>query len=206
MNLFGNFSAMSISLNYNVHNSSSGSTIIGGSNSSYKVLYSPKTGSSAYKAMFSYNATSNSKSGTVWIQPDGVVIATYTNGQNFTGPQAFSIASGLLTYPFPLEYLYSTNTLFQGPGNPHFHQINTTSVTLGPTTFTVANYGLNSQYTQCLQNGFYTSVSSGLIQQGTIPGTKMLLITYNQGTSEFHANGGTLSSMGTFRITSVTKA
>jgi len=195
---------MTVDTNGYSHNSTTGASYQYNSTSSYKVLYSPKTGASAYKANFTESYSSPPETGIMWIQPNGIIIAVYMSGQNSTGSVAFGEAA-LLTYPFPNEYYYGVS-LQAYLAIPGVHQINQSSLTLGPTTLTVANYGISSPTSFCNGSGVLR-YGNFQLQAGTVPGTTMTLVPLWSETGAFYpAAGGTLTSSSTARIMSVTKA
>jgi hypothetical protein len=201
--MFGNFSAMTVSSYGYSHNSTSGDTYQYNGTSSYKVLYSPKMGASAYKVNFT-ESIYTPETGIMWIQPNGMIIAIYMSGQNSTGTAALGEA-GLLTVPFPSEFQYGV-ALQAYLSLPGVHQINQSSLTLGPTTMTVTNYGISSPTSFC--NGF-GEISDTLfqLQAGTVSGTTMTLVPLWSSSGAFYpTSGGSLTSSATIRITSVTKA
>jgi len=201
--MFGNFSAMTVVTSGSSHNSTSSSTFQYNSTSSYKVLYSPKTGASAFKVNFTQS--SPAATGIMWIQPNGVVIAVYMSGQNATGTTALNEA-GSITSPFPVVFQYGT--VLQGYlAIPGVHELNTTSLTLGPTTMTVTNYGITSPNSFCNGSGVISDSSFNL-QAGTVAGTTMTLVPLWSVSSTFTPTGASsfLSSSSTTRVISVTKA
>jgi len=201
--MFGNFSAMTVVSFGSSHNSTSGSTFQYNSTSSYKVLYSPKTGASAFKVNFTQSSPATTA--IMWIQPNGMVIAVYMSGVNATGTAALNEA-GSITSPFPVVFQYGV--ALQGYlAIPGVHQINTTSLSLGPTTMTVTNYGITSPNSFCNGSGVI-SESSFNLQAGTVPGTTMTLVPLWSANSTFTtiSGAGVLSSSSTTRVLSVTKA
>jgi len=202
--LFGNFSAMTVNSYGYSHNSTTGESYQYNSTSSYKVLYSPKTGASAYKANFTESYSAPPETGIMWIQVNGIITAIYMSGQNSTGATALGEA-GLLTFSFPSEYFYGVS-LQAYLALPGVHQINQTSLTLGPTTMTVTNYGISSPTSFCNGSGVITD-SNFQLQAGMVSGTTMTLVPLWSQTGAFYpTSGGSLTSSATNRITSVTKA
>jgi len=201
--MFGNFSSMTAVSFGSFHNSSSTSTFQSNSTSSYTVLYSPKTGASAFKVNFTQS--SPAATAIMWIQPNGMVIAVYMSGVNATGTAALNEA-GSITSPFPVVFQYGT-VLQSYLAIPGVHQLNTTSLTLGPTTMTVTNYGITSPNSFCNGNGVI-SESSFNLQAGTVSGTTMTLVPLWSVNSTFSPTGASwvLSSSSTTRVLSVTKA
>jgi hypothetical protein len=133
-----------------------------------------------------------------------MIIAIYMSGQNSTGAAALGEA-GLLTYPFPLEFQYGV-ALQAYLAFPGVHQINQSSLTLGPTTMTVTNYGISSPSSFCNGSGVITNTLFQL-QAGAVPGTTMTLVPLWSETGAFYpTSGGTLTYSASNRITSATKA
>jgi hypothetical protein len=189
----------------NSHNSTTGQSDQYNSTSSYRVLYSPKTGASAYKANFTESFSSPPETGIMWIQPSGIITAVYMSGVNSTGSVAVGEA-GLLTYPFPTEYFYGGSGLQAYLSVPGMHQINQTSLTLGPTTLTVTNYGISSPSSFCNGNGLL-AYSNFQLQVGNVPGTAMTLVPLWSVTGAFYPqSGGTLTYSSTLKVISITKA
>ncbi|MDA4124074.1 MAG: hypothetical protein OK438_01295 [Thaumarchaeota archaeon] len=202
--MFGNFSAMKVNSYGYSHNSTTGATYQYNGTSSYRVLYSPKTGASAYKVNFTESIYNPSEAGMMWIQPDGMIIAIYMSGHNSTGAVALGEA-GLLTAPFPVVFQYGI-ALQAYLSFPGMHQINQTSLTLGPTTLTVTNYGISSPTSFCNGSGVITN-SRFLLQVGKVSGTTMTLVPlWSEAGAFYPATGGSLTYSSTLRITSVTKA
>jgi hypothetical protein len=202
--MFSNFSAMTVNSYGYSHNSTTGATYQYNGSSSYKVLYSPKTGASAYKANFTEALFTPPETGIMWIQPNGIIIAIYMAGQNSTGAAALGEA-GLLTAPFPSEFQYGVS-LQAYLALPGVHEINQSSLTLGPTTMTVTNYGISSPSSFCNGSGVITHTHFNL-QAGVVSGTTMTLVPLWSETGAFYpTSGGTLTTSYTARITSVTKA
>ena len=173
--------------------------------SSYKVIYSPKTGSSQFKANFTQNYSNPPQTGLIWIQPDGTITAVYESGTNATGSTA-SDEAGLLTLPFPNIYYYGVD--LQGYlGEPGVHELGQANVNLGPTNLSVTNYGISSPTAFC--NGSGTIANSDFhLQVGTVPGTTLPLVTVWSQTGTFTPLSGksALYSSFTEMVTSVTKA
>lgn len=201
----GNFSAMSVHLTGYTHNSTSGSSFQYDYASSYVVLESPKTGFGNFKTNFTETYSNPQQTAIAWMRPDGTIIAVMENGVNKTGTAALQTFS-LFIALFQSEYFYGT--YLQGYLSlPGMHQINQTSVTLGPTTFTVTNYGITSPSSSCNGSGVQT-FSKFAIQAGTVAGTKLTLVPLWSQAGTFTPTGSNsvLSSTTTVRITSVTKA
>ncbi|MDA4112521.1 MAG: hypothetical protein OK474_00540 [Thaumarchaeota archaeon] len=188
------------------HNSTTGASYVYNGTSTYKELYSPKSGSDTYKVNFTESLIAPPESGIVWITTSGFVIAVEISGQNLTGAAAYS-AAATLTDPFPLEAEYGTPTFLQSSVSfPGVVKINQTTVTLGPTTMLVTNYGINSPMTVCTFGGTPDVFSVYSIQAGSVPGTTATIVPLRSTTGVYTApSGGTLTFTAILRITSVTK-
>jgi hypothetical protein len=188
------------------HNSTTGATYVTNGTASYKELYSPTSGSDTYKVNFTESIISPPETGIVWITTSGAVLAVEISGQNLTGTAAFS-AAATLTDPFPLEAEYGTPTFLQSSVSfPGVVKINQTSLTLGPTTLTVTNYGINSPLTVCTFGGTPETFSVYSIQAGFVPGTTATIVPLRSTTGVYTSpSGGTLTFTSIVKITSVTK-
>jgi hypothetical protein len=134
------------------------------------------------------------------VATNNTVLSLSFDGFNETGSQASTFLSELLGFTFylqgsgPYAYLIQQNVLTK---------VNTTSVTLGPTTMTVSNYQPSSlpyTYTACGQS---ITMQKFDLQAGSVPKTNFgSIITYLslQGTV-----AGSTGSV-TFQVTSITPA
>lgn len=170
----------------------------------YVVLSSPKTGSSDYKVNFTETLSSPPETGIMWIEPNGTLLAVDIAGHNFTGSAAAGQV-GYLTAPFPNVYFYGAD--IQGYlAFPGVHQLNQTSVTLGPTTLTVTNYGITSPSSFCNGSGLIVD-NSFVIQAGKVPGTTATLVTLWSSMGYFEPDlGPTIASSSTTAVTYVVAA
>jgi hypothetical protein len=186
-------------------NSSTGVTFPYNNTASYKVLYGPKTGAGAYKVNITQLYRSPKVSGIMWIQTNGTITAVYISGHNFTGAAASGNAGSIL-FSFPTEYFYGAY-LQSYLSSPGVQEINQTSLTVGPTTLTVTNYGISSPTSFCNGSGVIGQ-SSFQIQFGKVPGTTANLVTLWSVTGTFTpiSGHGTLSYSSTNKVISVTKA
>jgi hypothetical protein len=174
------------------------------STSSYVVLSSPMTGSGDYKANFTETFSSPPETGILWIEPNGTVIAVDIAGQNFTGAAAAAHV-GVLTFSFPNIYFYGAD-IEAYLALPGVHQLNQTSLTLGPTTLTVTNYGITSPSSFCNGSGLLVD-NSFLIQAGKVPGTTATLVTLWSSMGYFKPNSGpTIASSSMTAVTYVVAA
>ena len=203
--LLGNFSALTIHLAADSRNSTSGATYHSNLTSSYVVIYSPRSGASDFKVNFTQSYVSSTITGLVWIQPDGTIISVYQSGVNSTGNTA--LAEFLqLSANFQSEYFYGVD-LQAYISLPGVHEINQTTVNLGPTTLMVTNYGITSPTGFCNGNGLIEN-QSFLVQEGTIPGTTLPLVSIWSESGSFTPAGSNshLISSVTFKVLSVMKA
>jgi hypothetical protein len=168
------------------------------------VLSTPSTGPGDYKVNLTETYSSPPQTGIMWIEPNGTVIAVEIAGQNYTGATAVSDA-GLLSFSFPDVYYYGAG--LQGYLSiSGVHELNQTSVTLGPTTMDVTNYGITSPSSFCNGSGLIVENSFNL-QAGTVPGTTATLVTLWSEAGYFKPNSGaTLASSSTTRVTYVVAA
>jgi hypothetical protein len=126
---------------------------------------------------------------------NGTLTSIVLNGQN-NSLYGFTFVS-ILLLPFYLEF--SLNTIMGGVTSD-LTMVNTTEVTLGPTTMTVTNYDLSHTPLVTTECGVTTTINSGTIQTGAVPGTNFgSLLTYVgfQGTIP-----GGISSV-VFKVTSI---
>jgi hypothetical protein len=189
-------------ISYGYSQNSTGSSFQYNSTSSYTVLYSPKTGASDFKVNFT-TYSSPSKTGIVWMDPNGTVIAAYMSGQNTTGSAALVVV-GQLSSAFPDEYFYGAN-LQAYLAVPGVHQINQSSLTLGSTTMTITNYGISSPSSFCNGSGILMDSQFNL-QAGTVSGTTMTLVPLWSETGSFSPlkGSGILTYASVVKILSVT--
>ena len=201
----GNFSAMTVQASGSTHNSTTGASFQYNYTSSYKVLYSPKTGSIEFKANFTETQTNPAKTGIVWMHPNGTIIAVFESGVNNTGAAAGAII-GTLVSAFQLQYFYGTDlqayTSLQG-----VHAINQTTVMIGPTSLSVTNYGITSPTEFCNGSGLISNTQF-LIQAGLVQGTTLTLVPIWSQVGSFTPVGrnSVLSYTTDIRVISVTKA
>lgn len=88
----------------------------------------------------------------------------------------------------------------------NFHTINTTTVTLGSVTMSVTNYGPNTTPVTFSYCGTTFTITSAVIQVGTVPGTHLALVTVIRFKGTL-SGGGTSSNLDyVLKITSLTKA
>ena len=141
---------------------------------------------------------------TAWLQSDGTVTAVGISGYNLTGSQAGAVFAGFMA-PFSAE-LTSANQLETYTSSASFHVINQTSVTLGPTTVSVTNYGANQLPTTIETCDGKFTLTGYSYQTGTVPGSDTKLVTRQsfQGTSITSAGTTTFDS--TIRVLSITKS
>jgi hypothetical protein len=145
----------------------------------------------------------------MWLLKDGTVVGLTLVGHNFTSTAAeyFNEYFGLWAKELGYEQLVTT-----AASDSYFHSTGTTTVTAGPSTFSVTNYTLNSfpeTITEC--NGQSTTLTTGNLSVGAPSGTNYPLITYINvaGTDEVINLYGTLSTSTysfTSQVTSVTVA
>jgi hypothetical protein len=142
---------------------------------SYTVVH---VNSTTYEVNIVDKVPGQTYSTTVWLLKDGTVVALDLAGHNFTGASA---STHFQTYFAPWEQdiefgqQITTSTSFS-----FFHSAGTSTVTLGPSTFTVTNYAANSlPETISLCNGdSETLTTAGSFSVGTPSGSSYPLITY----------------------------
>jgi hypothetical protein len=126
---------------------------------------------------------------------NGTLLSVTLNGQNSSLYGAIIVEA--LLVPFDLE-LDLNSTL--GSMTAHLAVVNTTEVTLGPTTMTVTNYNLTQTPITTTNCGFTETIDSAQIQIGSVPGSNFgNLLTYVGFTGSL---SGGLSSAA-FRVTSI---
>jgi hypothetical protein len=170
------------------------------------VYESPTT----YKVSISYILPDKSGTATVWLLKDGTVVALTLVGHNITGASAsayFQTYFGLWETELVFEQQITSSTSFS-----FFHSTGTSTVTIGPSTFSVTNYTGNSlpeTIPGC--NGQSMTLTAGGFSLGTPGGSSYPLITYIDvdGSETPLGVSGTLSTTTysiTSQITSVTVA
>jgi hypothetical protein len=141
----------------------------------YDVIYAPAPGASTFKVNMTQAGTgAGNGSETVWITTGGDVVALYALGQNYTGVQAQSLFQ-VYSAPFELELSVSSEAGVY-LASPAVQAVNQTTVKLGPTTMNVTTYQSNSIFT-ITECGDQATVSTFVLQVGTVPGTNLEAIT-----------------------------
>jgi hypothetical protein len=167
---------------------------------SYKVVY---VSSTTYKVNITDVTPVKTYLTTVWFLKDGTVVGLDIDGHNMNASASTSFQTYFAPWEQELEYgqqitTSTSYTFFQSNG--------TSTVTAGPSTFTVSNYAANSlPETIPFCNGDSTTLTTaGSFSVGTPSGSSYPLITY------IHVGGsrtlGTISTTFDFtaQITSVT--
>jgi len=145
--------------------------------------------------------SSNTNTITIWIDQAGRVGQVLYNGVIMTGESAQNEASGSgLSVFYSLYYVDAMRSWMTAGGS--FHEINQTSVVLGPSSALVTYYTADSvpyTYPLCGQGAVMNEMSFGI---GTIQGASNQLITY----VHISVALGTQYIDETISLTSVTKA
>ncbi|MGH2639830.1 MAG: hypothetical protein ACRDF4_11230 [Rhabdochlamydiaceae bacterium] len=193
--LFGNFSQMTI---YENATSNGQSSAI---NSSYIVLSTSTSGAQTiYQVNLTSTVSGSRQSGSMSYASNGTVLSATFNGATLPQFEATTIVFALMT-PFILEL--TTNAQLTGLlGSSQMTQVNKTQITIGPTAVSVTNYKASSTpftYSYC---GLNETISSIVLQTGTVAGTSFSIITFEsfQGSQQ----GQTESYV--IQVTSITKA
>jgi hypothetical protein len=176
-----------------------------GSSFSYNTVYTTTSGGvTTWKVNFTVISGNQTFSSLAWAKSDGTVIAVYSFGQNFTGAQAAGVLEGSVAI-FGIELNFQ-NLLSEYTSPIHFHVINTTTVTLGPTTMQVTNYGANSLPLALTYCDTTTNITAFVMQVGTVPGTSTTLITvmHFAGTTKTDG-GGTTTEDFVLKVVSLAK-
>jgi hypothetical protein len=173
---------------------------------SYTVVY---VSSTTYKVSVAYLTPDKSGTATVWLLKDGTVVALTLAGHNFTGSLAGMYFQEYFVLweteiGFEQRMVSSTSLSF-------FHSTGTSTVTVGPSVFTVTNYTANSlpeTISEC--NGQSITLTTGSFSLGTPSGANYPLITYIDvaGSETTVGVSGTSTTTYSFtsQITSVTAA
>jgi hypothetical protein len=171
-----------------------------GINASY-IVNSVSTVGSLQSYNIAMNGSLGSPQGTLQNTADFVYLSNGTitsitlNGQNGS-LYGFGIITALLV-PFYLEF--GLNAIM-GYMTSDLAQVNTTKVTLGSTTLSVTNYDLAHTPFTSNECGVNTTINSGSVQVGKVPGSNFgNLLTYVGFTGIIP---GGLSSV-VFRVTSI---
>ncbi len=152
---------------------------------------------------------SQTYSTTVWLLKDGTVVALDLAGHDFTGTSASTFFQKYFS-PWETELAFGQKILTY-VSSSYFRSTGTSSVTLGPTTFTVNNYAPSSlpeTIPGC--NGASITLTSGSnFSVGTPSGSTYPLITYINavGSGTVISSSGTPTAIAynfTAQITSVT--
>jgi hypothetical protein len=163
--------------------------------------------STTYQVNIAYNSPGKTGTTTVWLLKDGTVVALDLAGHHFTGAAAgtyFQTYFGLWETELEYEQQITTSTSFS-----FFHTTGTSTVTVGPSTFTVTNYTANSlPETIPLCNGESDTLTTGSFSVGTPSGSSYPLITYIDvaGSKTTVGTSGTTTFSFIDQITSVTVA
>jgi len=157
-------------------NTSQGQEVI---NYSYGLVYaSHSVSSTTYKVDFGYRVQMASESITAWVMSNGTVLAVESSGQNITGSSASDYLL-VSASPFILLGEYNSSPASSDLPFSQLHAAGLENVTLGDVNMIVTDYQANSLplvYSDCLGDTY--TLSTFLLQQGTVPGTSFTLLTY----------------------------
>ena len=140
---------------------------------SYTTVYVSAT---TYKISLTSTAEGQTTSSTVYILKNGTALAIDAEGFNFTGSEA----SGFLLSEFAgfsAEIAYG-NQLGIFTATSYFHSTGTSSVTIGPSTFTVTNWAANNipeTLSSCTTN--QETLTAYNLSEGTPKGSSYPLVT-----------------------------
>jgi len=170
---------------------------------SYQVVYSSST---EYEINITVALPHRNYSTTVWLLGNGTVASMTNAGTNFTGAAANEYFQGIFSlWGTELAYAQQITT---STSYSYFSSTGTSTVTLGPSTFTVTNYTAKAlPETISLCNGQSSTLTAGSFSVGTPSGSSYPLITYiDLAGSSAGASGTTTTYSFISRITSVTVA
>jgi hypothetical protein len=144
---------------------------------SYTVVYHSST---TYKVMLTESANGQSEpASTVYILNNGTAIAVDEAGYNFTGSTLSSIlpegVAGLFA-GFSEEIAFG-NQLSTYTSSSYFKATGTSTVTIGPSTFTVTNYVANSLPENLSSCGVSETLTAYSMSIGTPTGSSYPLVT-----------------------------
>jgi len=140
----------------------------------YNVLY---VSSTTYKVNIAYTLPNKTGTATLWLLKDGTVVALTLAGHNITGASA---GTYFQTYfgGWETELIYEQQ-ITTSASYSFFHSTGTSTVTIGPSTFTVTSYTANSlPMTIPGCNVASISLTTGNFSVGTALGSSYPLITY----------------------------
>jgi len=140
---------------------------------SYTVVYHSKT-------TFKVNITETDNgqplpSMAVYILNNGTAIALDEAGFNFTGSTLSSEIVSIFA-PFETEISFG-DQLSTYTSSSYFHSTGTSTVTIGPSTFTVTNYVANGLPESLSSCGISETVTAYSLSVGTPPGSTYPLVT-----------------------------
>jgi len=140
---------------------------------SYTVVYHSHT---TYKVQLTEADNGNPiPAATVWILNNGTAIALEEEGLNFTSSGVTSSIAGIFA-AFATEVSFG-NQLSTYTSSSYFHSIGTTSVTIGPSTFTVTNYVANSLPENLATCGISETLTAYSMSVGIPTGSTYPLVT-----------------------------
>jgi hypothetical protein len=111
----------------------------------------------------------------VYVLRNGTAIAIDTEGYNITGSSANEFLLGEFA-GFSTEIAYG-NQLGIFTATSYFHSTGTSSVTIGPSTFTVTNWAANNTPETINSCGFSETLTTYNLSEGTPKGSTYPLVT-----------------------------
>jgi hypothetical protein len=192
---FGNYSSLSISFT----GTKNGKTR--DLNFAYSVVYKSPT---TYKVSLNFLINSKARTATIWVLNNGTILAYYAStGVNYTGSTASNTVLGYFADLESLDImaLQSTNTAY-------FHSNGTSTATIGPNSFPVTNYVLNTtpETIQGCNNSGYATLSSSSVNLGTPSGSSFELVESANFVGSFTTASGTEAVDYTYQVTALTVA
>jgi hypothetical protein len=167
---------------------------------SYITVYASST---TYKINMTYIGNNQNLTMPIWILKNGTVLAIDESGQNITGLIGNQLIMSYFA-GFAIESEVAAQ-LSSYTASAYFHSAGTTSVTIGPSTFTVTNYTANSlpeTFTPC--GGATISLSTYSLSVGTPTGANAPIVTSLQFAGSETSGGQTSSISYVIKLTSIT--
>jgi len=158
-----------------------------------------------YKVDVQLNGDGISMNSTAWILRNGTALAVDELGNNETGAAGQQLVGNLFA-GFTAE-IQAGSELSQYTASPGFHSDGNSTVTLGPSTFTVTNYVANSLPLTEAACGATTVITSFNLSVGEPQGSGYELVTFIQFDASVTGSGIPTSAVGyVIQIVSVTVA
>ncbi len=153
-----------------------------------------------YDVNMTFSSSQGTESGVARVDSNNESVISVTfSGYSFYGAQAKSFFDGLFAL-FGLEYTFGAYVGIL-TNSAYFHSTGTSSMTFGPTSFSVTTWVANSLPLSINECGYSSDITDYTLQIGTPPGTSLSFITYLH-----YASDSPTSENFTFSLVSMTAA